>query len=192
MSLYVTPERDEALDRLIAATAGTTEPWTIEALRREAGTDADLLFPGGVPELIEAWAALADRRMIQAAVAADVASTKSLTARVKAVIMLRLDAAGPNRDQVRRSLAQLAMPGNAPTAVRMTARTADAIWRAAGDTATGFSWYSKRAILAGIYAATLLYWVAEERSPEDLLAFIDRRLAGAARLGRVRPRRSAA
>ena len=126
--------------------------------------------------------------MLEAAERADLVSTTGLTERVKSVIMLRLDAAKPNREQVRRALSQLAVPGNAPTAARMTARTVDAIWRAAGDRSTDFSWYTKRAILAGIYGATLLYWLAAERSREDMLAFIDRRLAGAARLGRLRRR----
>jgi ubiquinone biosynthesis protein COQ9 len=191
MSIYRSEERDEAIDHLVAATAGTTEAWTIEALRRDAGPDADLLFPGGPTELIEAWADLADRRMLAASVAADIASTRSLTARVRAIVMIRLDAAEPNRDQVRRALAQLALPANAPTAARITARTVDAIWQAAGDQATGFSWYSKRAILAAIYGATLLYWVTPGRSRDDVQAFLDRRLADLARLARRRTAPSA-
>ena len=35
-----------------------------------------------------------------------------------------------------------------------TARTVDAIWHAAGDRSADFSWYTKRAILAAVYAAT--------------------------------------
>ncbi len=188
MTLYVTSERDEALERLAAGTAGTTEPWTIETLRRDAGPDADLLFPGGIIELVEAWADLADRRMIELAARDEIHAIPSLSKRVRTVIMLRLDAAFPNRVQVRRALAQLALPGNAPTAARMTARTVDAIWRATGDDAVGISWYTKRASLAAIYGATLLYWVAADRSHDDMLAFIDRRLAGLGRLGRARRR----
>ena len=186
MIIYRSEERDEAIDRLVAGTADTDEAWSIETLRRDAGPDADLLFPGGVVELIEAWADLADRRMLDAAITADIAATRSLTARVRAVIMLRLDAAEPNRTQVRRSLAQLALPTNAVTAARMTARTVDSIWLAAGDHATGFSWYSKRAVLAAAYAATLLYWVAPDRARDDVAAFLDRRLADIARISRRR------
>ena len=39
-----------------------------------------------------------------------------------------------------------------------TARTVDAIWHAAGDRSADFSWYTKRAILAAVYTATVLYW----------------------------------
>ena len=65
--------------------------------------------------------------------------------------------------------------------------TIDAIWYAAGDNATDFSFYTKRLTLAAIYGATVLYWL-DDRSEgfADTRAFIDRRLAGAARIGRVR------
>ena len=188
MTLYVTPERDEALDRLLAGVAATGEAFSIEALRREAGPDADLLFPGGVLDLVEAWADLADRRMVEQAVASDLAAVRSLTERVKRAVLLRFDLVEPNRGQVRRALALLAVPGHAPLAARMTARTTDAIWRAAGDEASGLSWYTKRATLAGVYGAALLYWVAEPRSREDIDAFLSRRLADIGRFGRLRRR----
>jgi ubiquinone biosynthesis protein COQ9 len=71
----------------------------------------------------------------------------------------------------------------------MTARTVDAIWHAAGDRSTDFSWYSKRAILAAVWGATLLYWL-RDISEDDAatLAFLDRRLAGVGRIGSVRRR----
>ena len=78
---------------------------------------------------------------------------------------------------------------HAPLAMRLLYETVDGIWYAAGDSATDFSFYSKRATLAGIYAATLLYWLGD-RSPgfSDTRAFLDRRLAGVARLGDARHR----
>ncbi len=42
------------------------------------------------------------------------------------------------------------------------ARTVDAIWHAAGDRSADWSWYSKRAILAGVYGATLLFWLRDD------------------------------
>ena len=72
----------------------------------------------------------------------------------------------------------LALPQHAPLALRLLYETVDGIWYAAGDHATDFSFYTKRATLAGIYAATLLYWL-DDRSPDfaDTRAFLDRRLA---------------
>ena len=62
-------------------------------------------------------------------------------------------------------------------AARCLYRTVDAIWVAAGDTATDWNFYSKRAMLAGVYSTTLLHWL-DDRS-EDLSeswAFLDRRI----------------
>src|SRR5205085_12427037 len=93
----------------------------------------------------------------------------------------------PWREAVRRALVVLALPHNAPPALRLLYETVDAIWYAAGDNATDFSFYTKRAILAAVYGATLLYWL-EDRSPEfsDTRAFLDRRLADLGSLTRLR------
>ena len=87
--------------------------------------------------------------------------------------------------------AGLARPGNGLVAARCTARTVDTIWAAAGDTSADFSWYTKRAILAAVYSATLFYWLSGSGEMEQTLAFLDRRLAGVAKLGKLRARLAA-
>jgi ubiquinone biosynthesis protein COQ9 len=65
----------------------------------------------------------------------------------------------------------------------------DGIWHAAGDQSADFSWYTKRASLAGIMLPTLLFWLNDiEFDNETTLAFFDRRLDGLARIGRARSR----
>lgn len=82
---------------------------------------------------------------------------------------------GPARP--RRATALLALPHNAPAAARITARTVDAIWRAIGDRSADFSWYTKRASLAAIYGATMLYWLRDDsEGAEETLRFLDRRI----------------
>jgi ubiquinone biosynthesis protein COQ9 len=109
--------------------------------------------------------------------------------RVARAVNIRLEVVEPWREAVRRALTILSLPQNAPLALRLVYETVDGIWYAAGDSATDFSFYTKRATLAAIYAATLLYWL-EDRSPEfaDTRAFLDRRLADAARFGQARRR----
>jgi ubiquinone biosynthesis protein COQ9 len=109
------------------------------------------------------------------------------------VIALRLARQQPNKEAVRRALAMLALPIHARAAAACTARTVDAIWHAAGDRSADFSWYTKRAILTAVYGATVLFWL---RDPSEdsaaTLAFLDRRLAGIARVGKLRGRAEAA
>lgn len=176
------PERDAAIRATVRLVPELG--WTVRALRTAAGPDADLMFPGGPVEMVEAHSDLADREM--AADAAALAEERR-SRRVRALVLNRLARADGERDAVRRGLALLSLPGNRVAALRSLARTADATWNAAGDDATGFSRRSKRAILAGVYGATLLFWV-RGAEPEEVAAFLDRRLAGVARLGKLRGR----
>jgi ubiquinone biosynthesis protein COQ9 len=187
------PERDAAITGMLLHVP--FDGWTRRALRagvRDAGLPADeaaLLFPLGTVDMIETFCDLADRRMGEAAAA--LPQTK-LTARVRAVIALRLEQNRGHKEAIRRALGVLALPGNARAAAACTARTVDAIWYAAGDRSADFSWYTKRAILAAVYSATMLYWL-RDTSEDDAatLAFLDRRLAGVGRIGRLRGRADA-
>ena len=175
------PERDAAILAILPNVA--FDGWTGGATR---DGDADLLFPLGAPEMIEAFCDLADRRMEEAA--AGLAETR-LSRRVRAVIALRLEQNRPHKEAIRRALGILALPHNARISAAAAARTIDAIWRSAGDESAGFSWYSKRAILAGVYGATILYWLRDTSGDDaGTLAFLDRRLAGVGRMGKLRAR----
>jgi ubiquinone biosynthesis protein COQ9 len=109
--------------------------------------------------------------------------------RVALAVNIRLEIVEPWREAVRRALTILSLPQNVPLAMRLLYETVDGIWYAAGDSATDFSFYTKRATLAAIYAATLFYWL-DDRSPgfADTRAFLDRRLAEVARIGQARHR----
>lgn len=175
------PERDAAILAMLPNVP--FDGWTKRAIKDD---DADLLFPLGAPDMIEAFCDLADRQMEEAA--AELAETR-LSRRVRAVIALRLEQNRPYKEAIRRALGVLALPQNARAAAATTARTVDAIWRAAGDESANFSWYSKRAILVAVYSATILYWLNDMSEDDaDTLSFLDRRLAGVARIGKLRAR----
>ncbi|HRK69068.1 MAG TPA: COQ9 family protein, partial [Hyphomonas sp.] len=59
---------------------------------------------------------------------------------------------------------------------------ADMVWTAAGDTSEDYNRYSKRGLLAAVIPAIVLYW-ADNPTPEDLDAFITRRLANVSGIG---------
>jgi len=180
-------ERDAALEALLPLVP--THGWTFAALRRalsESGgdpLDAELVFPGGAVELVEAFLDRADRAMEPLP---DEILALRPGARVRAMVIRRFAQARPDKDAVRRAVAILALPRNARVALRCTARTVDTIWHLAGDTSADVNWYSKRATLAGIYAATLLYWLRDAGEDDAAtVAFLDRRMAERARLGKL-------
>ncbi len=184
------PERDAAIEAMLPAVP--ISGWTVRTLLDTAGPDADLLFPGGAADMVETHSDWADRRMDEAAAATDL-STLRVPARVRAVIALRLEQNRPYKEAIRRGLGLLILPQNAGLAAKTLARTVDTIWHAAGDGSADFSWYTKRAILAPIYSATLLYWLRDDSfEDENTLAFLDRRLAGVGRFTQIRARAQAA
>lgn len=178
------PERDAAIMAMLPLVP--LHGWTLATLTEAAGRNADLLFPGGASDMAEAYADLGDRQMEEDAAASDMTGLR-VPARVRAVIAARLKRQAPYKEAVRRAVGVMAMPGRVGVALRATARTVDSVWHAAGDTSVDFSWYTKRAILAGVYTSTVLYWLQDTSDgDEDTLAFLDRRLADVARLGRRR------
>ena len=102
-------------------------------------------------------------------------------------VRLRLEPLNAHREALRRAAAIMATPLNARRGAAALWRTVDAIWRGIGDRPVDFSFYTKRALLAGVYAATLFYWL-EDRSEgcADTWAFLDRRIADVMRLPKLR------
>ena len=97
--------------------------------------------------------------------------------KIRGLIWKRLEIMAPAREAVRRALSILAMPQNIPTALKTGWRTADVIWRIAGDTSTDFNHYTKRVTLAGVYASTLLVWLDDQTEEwTETAAFLDRRI----------------
>ncbi len=156
--------------------------WTWAALERaaaDAGLPAEVAraaFPGGPTEAVELFSDWADRRMLAALEAIDLDALR-VRDRIRLAVRTRLEQLAPHREAVRAALAHLALPHNAGIGLRCLWRTVDAIWRAAGDTATDFNYYTKRMLLAGVYSSTLLCWI-EDDSPdfEATWAFLDRRI----------------
>jgi ubiquinone biosynthesis protein COQ9 len=146
------------------------------------------LFPAGRRDLVAEFSRWADRQMLARLSHLDLAAMK-IHERVAAAVMARLDALAPHREAARQALAVLGLPHHAPLAARLVYETVDAIWYAAGDQSADFSFYTKRTLLAGIYAATALYWL-EDKSPDFAATrgFLDRRLAEIARIPRWRAR----
>ena len=97
--------------------------------------------------------------------------------KIRAIIWKRLEIQAPAREAVRRALSILAMPQNAPAALKIGWRTADLMWRIAGDTSTDYNHYTKRVMLGGVYASTLLVWLDDQSDGwAETASFLDRRI----------------
>jgi ubiquinone biosynthesis protein COQ9 len=188
----VAADQAAALDAMLplVPTYGWTSRALAEALKEVGGdpSEAEWRFPGGPPEMIEQFFALALGRAI-AAVAPEIAGEMRLGKRVRAVVGALLTELSPHKEAVRRAMAWLLLPRHAALTARLMASLVDGIWHAAGDRSSDFSWYTKRASLAGIMLPTLLFWLNDmDFDNETSLAFFDRRLEGLSVIGRARGR----
>ena len=97
--------------------------------------------------------------------------------KIRTIVWKRLEIMEPAREAVRRALSILAMPQNVPTALKTGWRTADVMWRIAGDTSTDYNHYTKRLMLGGVYASTLLVWLDDQtQGYAETAGFLDRRI----------------
>ena len=183
----VAPE-EMNLDELRAALAplipahAAFDGWSDEALAMAAGqlgitpSRARLAFPEGPVQMIDAWFDWIDKAMLEAFPPERVAQLK-IRERIRELILIRFEHIRPHREALRRALAILAAPQNLPRSARLAWRSADRIWRLAGDTATDLNHYSKRAILTGVYGSTTLVFLDDETDEmAETRAFLGRRI----------------
>ncbi len=175
----------------IAASA-IFDGWNETALVAAAemvGADVDvakLAFPkrpgsGQAMDMIEAWITSVDQAMEKEWPQERLAELK-IRERIRTLVSFRLEAVEHIDEAVRRAMAIMAMPQNAPRALQLGWRSADIMWRLAGDTATDYNHYTKRAILAGIYSATLAFFVNDDSEGKaKTYEFLDRRIDGVMR-----------
>jgi ubiquinone biosynthesis protein COQ9 len=196
----MTQPLDMNLDELKAALAprlgahAAFDGWGVAALgmaAEELGVPADrarLAFPGGATEMIDAWFDWVDKAMLEAFPPEKIAEMK-IRDRIKALLLFRLQTLAPSREALRRALAILASPRNAPNGARLAWRSADRIWRLAGDTAADFNHYSKRAILIGVYGSTTMIFLDDDSEDlADARAFLDRRIEEVMRFEKAKAR----
>ncbi len=181
--------RSDAIDRLRAQLLDAAlshipfDGWTLEALER-AASDVGLdelsvvrAFPGGSAELIRYHSIRTDADMLDALAERNLDALR-MRDRVATGVRVRLELLSEQREAMRRALSFLAMPQNALLAMRCVYHTVDAIWHAAGDTATDWNFYNKRGLLAAVYSTTVLYWLEDgSEGFADTWSFLDRRIA---------------
>ena len=166
------------------ADAAVFDGWSEDAVTMAAqqmGADVDvaqLALKGGPIDMVFAWIEAVDIAMAPA-FPEDVIAPMKIRERIRALVQFRLDAVAGQEEALRRALAIMAMPQNISQATRRGWRTADVMWRLAGDTATDYNHYTKRAILASIYAATVAVFVDDtSEGKAETRAFLDRRIDG--------------
>jgi ubiquinone biosynthesis protein COQ9 len=135
-----------------------------------------LSFSEGAADMVDAYLKRIDAEMLAGLKKLPVDDIR-IRDRISTAIKLRMEINQKNREVVARTVSFLAMPHNTPLSVRSLWRTADIMWRWAGDKATDYNHYTKRVVLSGVYSSTLLYWLNDlSEDYEDTWSFLDRRI----------------
>ena len=193
-ALPTDPTIDEirvALAPVIGRHAGF-DGWSVAAVHAaadEMGVDRDvamLAFKGEGIEMIDAWVEGVDLELAHR-LPLETLNTMKIRDRITALVATRLEIMAPDRESLRRALAIMAMPQNLLRAAKMGWRSADRMWRLAGDTATDLNHYTKRMTLSAVYGSTLSVFVNDDSENfADTRAFLDRRIDNVMQIEKVK------
>jgi ubiquinone biosynthesis protein COQ9 len=179
---------DRTMDELkldlapLVAESAVFDGWSDAAVTSAAelaGVDpaaARFAFGDRPMDMIKAWIGSIDRAMAEA-LPPERLGNMPIRERIRALVQFRLDALTGKEEALRRALIEMARPRNLATTARLSWESADKMWRLAGDTATDYNHYTKRATLAALYASTLAAF-AEDKSEDhgETKAFLARRI----------------
>ena len=181
------PSPLEQMRRKLALAVGENavfDGWTraaVDSAAKQLGVDpvqARLAMPKSQAGLVDLYVQEVDRGL-EAYFTPERLSKLKIREKIRTLVWRRFEIMGPAREAVRRALAILAMPQNVPLGLRISWRTADTMWRIAGDTSTDFNHYTKRITLGAVYGSTLLAWLDDQSEGwTETAGFLDRRIDG--------------
>jgi ubiquinone biosynthesis protein COQ9 len=179
------PSPLELLRRRLALAVGENaafDGWTaaaVDSAAAQLGVDpvqARLAIPKSQTGMIDLYIQEVDRAL-EAWFTPERLHGMKIREKIRELVWRRLEIMEPAREAVRRGMAILAMPQNLPLAVRTSWRSADLMWRIAGDTSSDFNHYTKRITLGAVYGSTLVAWLDDHSEGlSETAAFLDRRI----------------
>jgi ubiquinone biosynthesis protein COQ9 len=186
MTAHESDWTEDAEARLLAAAIPLAPElgWTRRLVARAGAAaglspgEAMLVAPNGARDLAALFARRHDQAALTALASVEPGALK-VRERIARGVWAWLEAASADGEATRRWAGYLALPPNAPLAMRLVWSTADRLWRWAGDRSTDENHYSKRAILAAILVSTLAIRLngGADAARAHLAAQIDRVMA---------------
>ncbi|KAE8609285.1 hypothetical protein XENTR_v10011765 [Xenopus tropicalis] len=121
-----------------------------------------------------------EQKLVQLGTSEKKPTTQFLRDAVEARLRMHI----PYIEQWPQALGMLLLPRNIPSSLKLLTAMVDDIWHYAGDQSTDVSWYTRRAVLTGIYNTTELVML-QDSSPdfEDTWKFLENRISEAMTMG---------
>ena len=163
--------------------------WT-EVASKQAARNAEistgeqaLAAPNGLTDLIDHFFHRATDEMLGKLASEDLGALRTHE-RVAAGVRAWLDALEPHKEAVRKAAGRGLLPWGTGAAVKQVWATADAIWEAAGDTATDYNRQTKRGLLSAVLPPIVLHWLDQD-DPDEVDRYIAARLQTAMKVGQT-------
>jgi len=142
------------------------------------------LFPNGYLSLLNFYLFELNRLMTENSKKLDLIRMKTHL-RIREIILLRLRDLQCDKPLFKRTFFTLMLPQNHRLFLKSLYITIDQMWFIAGDSSTDFNFYSKRAILAGIYSSVILYWI-NNKNFDETSEFLDKQLKKVSKIPRLK------
>ena len=134
------------------------------------------IFENGCVDIADFFIRNIDEKMQEAAIGVDFGAMK-IRNKIKNLVKIRLKINQEYKPQLQKLVQFYLHPKNIGLAFKNSYKTADLMWKLAGDNATDFNFYSKRIILAKIYIRVLICFVRDEsQNYQKTLDLLDRQI----------------
>jgi ubiquinone biosynthesis protein COQ9 len=145
------------------------------------------LFPNGSRDLIRYFAIWADERMIEALNEYENFNDMRIRDKVKTAVAVRIDVLAPHKEAVSLCFKNHVLrPQNARLSVDITWTTASRIWDFIGDTSADYNYYTKRGLLSGVIASTMIFWLQDQsEAHEKTSRFLENRIDNVLFIGKT-------
>jgi len=143
------------------------------------------MFPGGAADLANYYYSKCNAQLRAEMEAESGEEIPSQTAFVRNAMIRRLKMTLAVKETWSEAMAAIASsPEGIQGGLKNLMELSDDIWHYAGDKSTDTNWYTKRALLAGVYKTTELYMMQDQSTDHQATwDFLDRRLSGAVEFG---------
>lgn len=160
----------------------------VETATVKAGFDRNIalaVFPDKLSSVLQCFSEWADEQMLNSLKEIQIENMR-VRDRIRLAIKTRLKILEPHKESVRAASVYWLSPFRKFKAGQIIWTTADKIWIWAGDTATDYNHYSKRALLSGVIGTTTVQWLNDQSEQHvETSAFLDRRIDNVLSVGKL-------
>ncbi len=183
---------DEIKEKILKAALPSVafDGWTMDVLMNaavESGFKKEMVlsvFPDGVKDTLRYFSRWADDEMLKALAKEE--TPQRIRDKIALAVRARMKALTPHKEAERLAIAYWVRPMRKFEGAKLVWKTADVIWHWAGDTATDYNRYTKRALLSGVITSAVLYWLSDNSvGAKDSWAFLDRRIDNVLNIGKI-------